>query len=118
MTLVEVIAGLALLGGVVTLLLVARGRLVSKAVESQRSAAAVKVMDGLLSEWWGSPDTFPRVGRGQREGWDWQITSVVSPSAASIDGSVVRVDLADPRGVAVSVELVLPTERSKRAPKK
>lgn len=110
MTLVEVVAGLALLATLMASLLAVKTRVVHQAGLTERRAQAVAAADQLLSEWWRNPKTFPRASAGMLpSGFGWR-TRIVNNSP-EVGGQVVRLEMFDGPDIAptVAVELLLPT---------
>src|SRR4029434_11142198 len=65
MTLVEVIAGLVVLGTLLAAVTVARGRFLRQWAEADRRVPATRAADALLSEWLsGSPQAVPIRSQG------------------------------------------------------
>ncbi|MEM8782380.1 MAG: prepilin-type N-terminal cleavage/methylation domain-containing protein [Planctomycetota bacterium] len=101
MTLVEVLAALALLGGLLASTVLAKGRLDRGAHEALRTQAAADAADRLLAGWYAQDPSrwrsgVPREGLGQISGTDsepgfvWKTSSeplrAFAPWAASLDG--------------------------------
>jgi type II secretory pathway pseudopilin PulG len=118
MTLIEVIAGLALLGTLLSLLLLARARHIHRAAESAQRLAAVTAADELLSTWWARPEAFPRSGGGDvpnHPALRWRTLPVPNPGLAALDAAAVRLEITDARNeLLTSVELALPAEGGRR----
>src|SRR5436190_9188313 len=68
MTLVEVVAGLALLGTLLAAVLVVRARYAHQSAAAERRLQAVAAADALLSAWHRDPPSLPRSGSGHVEG--------------------------------------------------
>src|SRR5688500_4635616 len=65
MTLVEVMAGLVVLGTLLAAVTVARGRFLRQWAEADRRMQATRAVDALLSEWLsGSPEAVPIHSQG------------------------------------------------------
>ena len=118
MTLIEVVAGLALLAAVLSLVFAARSHVARQQVRADRRLAAVAAADALLAAWWQDPSKFPRAGGGTVPGRPdlvWRTGIVPNPAAEALGSQAVRLEVtsAGPPGVAgarpvVSVEVVLP----------
>lgn len=115
MTLVEVVAGLALLAGVLTATLVVRAHMIRQMRTAERHRVALAAADELLSHWWQTPATFPRQASGPIErhpGLHWRTHLVANSGAARLDAQVVRLEIADAAAPAdvplASVELLVP----------
>ena len=117
-TLIEVLAGLALLASVLAALLVAKGNLARQWATSRRRCEAVQAADALLMRWWQDPELFPRSGDGEAPGgWRWHVEEATNPEAARLGGRVVRLELFEsvppPSGqkdALASVELLIPRQ--------
>src|SRR4051794_8506660 len=68
MTLVEVVAALALLGTLLAAVLVVRVRYARQSAAAERRLQAVAAADALLSAWHRDPRSLPRFGSGQVAG--------------------------------------------------
>lgn len=123
MTLIEVVAGLALLAAVLILVFAAKSHVARQQVRADRRLRAVAAADALLAAWWQDPATFPRAASGGvpgQPGLAWQTRIVPNPAAEALGGQAVRLDVfpggpgastddrAEPR---VSVEVVLPVPK-------
>lgn len=127
MTLIEVVAGLALLATVLVLVFSARDHVARQQVRADRRLAAVAAADALLADWMRSAETFPRASTGGVPGRPeliWTTRVVPNPPAEALGGQAVRLDVGraderaagdrvmetggDGRPVVVSVEVVLP----------
>ena len=127
MTLIEVLAGLALLAALLMTVLAARSRAALQWTRANERMRAVEAADRLLSEWWQDARSFPRAGEGVVEGPDgfrWRIRVVSNRPAERLGTEVVRLEVGRfPRGGAestgptasagaVAVEVVLPLEET------
>lgn len=112
MTLVEVLAGLALLGTVAASLVVARGNLIAQDGRARMTLESVAAAEDLLAEWWRNPTQFPRSATGACDTDRrllWRTSIVPNEAAAMINGQVVRLEIIDEHGtVLTTVELLLP----------
>ncbi len=113
-TLVEVMAGILLLGTLLTVLVVANGRLAAQSSRSRQAVEAYRVLDDLVDRWWIDPARFPRGGEGpvaERPGWRWRTRVVPSPAAATLAAEVIHVEVFGPsdetRQPTASVQVVL-----------
>src|SRR5688500_5138483 len=100
-TLVEVVAGLALMATLLVALLLVHGRSTRQAAAAERRLQAVAAADALLAEWWPSPATFPRSSSGwvDRGGTDfsWRTRLVANGEAERLGAAVVRLEVLDER---------------------
>lgn len=119
-TLIEVLAGLAILGSVTVALLLARGNLLAQHATAQQKLEAVRIADRLLGGWYAEGSTIPMDEQGAVEGhpgWSWQTQTVEMPSASDdpLPTGMLRVELFSansptPQSAIVTVEIVIPTE--------
>ena len=117
MTLVEVVASLALLASLLVGLLLAKARYTRQSALADRRLEAVRAADRLLSEWWADPARFPRRGAGRVDvvsNLAWQTSLVANPTLGELGAQVVRLQIIDDRpggltqgGVLATVEIVL-----------
>lgn len=117
MTLVEVMAGLAIMGTLVTGLLVATGRLKAQDLQAQLRLEACQVADDLLTGWWSPKEDFPRTGNGtvRRNGnWRWRTRPIRSNRAERMGAQVVALEvfpIGTHGGAPVArVDVLLPEE--------
>jgi type II secretory pathway pseudopilin PulG len=96
MTLVEVVAGLALLGSLLVGLLLTRAALVRQRVEADRRLEAIRSADALLSQWRVTGKPVPRQASG-RLGVDgqfvWRTRALRTERIAGNAFDVVRLEL-------------------------
>ncbi len=112
-TLVEVIAGLGLLGTLLVALVLARSRLLEQNALAQKKMDAAAVAERLLASWWTSGEPMPREERGEADGHRWQTRVVSNDALRACDGEILRLELlaqtpalsGDP---LVAVEIALP----------
>jgi prepilin-type N-terminal cleavage/methylation domain-containing protein len=117
MTLVEVVASLALLASLLVGLLLAKARFTRQSALADRRIEAVRAADRLLTEWWADPARLPRHGAGRIDGpadLSWQTSLVANPALGELGAQVVRLEIIDDRtgataagGVLATVEVVL-----------
>ncbi len=126
MTLVEVIAGLALLGSVLVAMLVARAGYMRQTARANRRLQAVAAADALLTAWHREPATL-HPGAGGTVAGDgrlaWRTSLVPSAEADGLGARVVRLEVLDERSAAspppvlATVEfLVEPEDHGQLAP--
>lgn len=99
MTLIEVVAGLVILGTILAALSIARGRFTRHWAEADRKLAATKALDALVTQWTQGPQaTVPinRQGRlpGSRTGI-WKTRALRNLDADKLNATVVRVEIFD-----------------------
>lgn len=117
MTLLEVIAGLALLASVLGAILVIKARVVRQSRAGAQREEAIAAADGLLRRWFIEPAKFPRMDRGTlpgQPGLSWRTYPVRNPPAEALGGQVVRLEIVSvpmaDRPPVVAVEVVVPLE--------
>jgi prepilin-type N-terminal cleavage/methylation domain-containing protein len=124
LTLVEVVAGLALLSTLLVAVLTTKARVTRQWSHAQRKLQAVAAADRLLGEWWPRRDEFPRQASGRvagDSGLRWRTEPVANPPLNALRTSVVRLDILDERAtrpadeVLASVEVVLDDESPRGA---
>jgi len=118
MTLVEVLAGTALLGTLLAGLLVSSSRLTALSRRSYEKEEACRAADDLLDGWWPKKEKIPRNQSGDvpnHPGWSWRtsVTRQIQVGTAKLD--VLAVDVRPSGGTAdandsgsVRVEVLLP----------
>lgn len=97
-TLMEVMAGLALLATVLVVVLQIEARYRHQAARAQRRAAAVRVADGLLTEWWQAPKGIPQAASGVATadtGFSWRTAPVADATVSELGGQIVRLEVFD-----------------------
>lgn len=117
MTLIEVVASLALLASLLVGLLLAKARYTRQSALADRRIEAVRAVDRLLAAWWAEPARFPRRGTGPIDGaadLSWRTSLVANPTLNELGAQVVRLEVIDdrpgappPEGVLATVEVVL-----------
>jgi prepilin-type N-terminal cleavage/methylation domain-containing protein len=119
LTLVEVVAGLALLSTLLVAVLTTKARVARQWSHAQRKLQAVAAADELLTRWWQHKEQFPRQSSGAvagDAGLRWRTTSLENPPLNALRTSVVRLDILDQRArrpsdeILASVEVVLDDE--------
>src|SRR3954469_13058968 len=79
LTLVEVVAGLALLATLLVAVLGTKARVTRQWAHANRRLEAIAAADKLLAAWWATPATFPRKSSGNvagDAGLSWRTTPV------------------------------------------
>ena len=116
LTLIEVVAGLALMGTLLAGMLTAKSRFTRQQVQSQRVLIAVEALDALLIEHWDEFQVMQRGWHGDFDGLDdmsWRASFVASGAASDWHCRVIRIEVLDQversRGESLaSVELLVP----------
>jgi prepilin-type N-terminal cleavage/methylation domain-containing protein len=111
MTLVEVLAGMALIGTLLVGILLAEGRATQQQAQAGRRVHACALADGLLSEWTAPGQSVPRESQGRVSGhpqWAWRTRVVKSSLPEELDCEVISVELyvADVATPMVDIEIV------------
>lgn len=117
MTLVEVVAGIALLSTLLVMILMAHRNHSAQIRKAKDRMKAIRVADELLSVWMASV-SLPRIGQREEvpgvSGWHWQIIPVpVTNDLSLLRATSVRLEIVDgsrPSGdkLLASVELMVP----------
>jgi type II secretory pathway pseudopilin PulG len=119
MTLVEVLAGLVVLGTLLAAVTVARGRFLRQWAEADRRVQATRAVDALLSGWLsGSVQAVPVHSQGPLVGGAvnqvWRTRLMRDPVAAELGAVVVRLEVFDTttsRRPTVTVDFLLQSPR-------
>ena len=115
-TLVEALAGTAIMGTLLAGILIARGRLAAQAGRAAMRVEACRAADDLLERWWPKRQEFPANDGGEiagRPGWTWRTREVASESAKRMHVRVVALEIFGPQPgpePAAGVEILLPAE--------
>jgi len=119
-TLVETIAGTALLGTLLASVLIAHAKIAVQARQSRQRMEACGIADELLRKWYAKPAQLPRDSSGTVEGkplWRWQTRTIENSDAAKLGGELFALDVfADgmDQGRGVHVELLAPKRQDKQ----
>ena len=117
-TLVEALAGTALLGTLLVSVLMTSARVNGQSARAQQRIQACQLADSLLQQWWDKRDQMPRSGGGpikEAKGWTWRTRTADSNEATALNAQIVVVEVYAPpvagegrQSPAASVELLLP----------
>ena len=115
LTLVEVLAGTALLGTLLVSILLADGRCRRQSKAAEDRVAACRIADELLESWWAESDHPWKAGSGKvdgHDGWRWRTRQVERELPEALDCEVLAVDVIAPgeERAAVTVELLVRKE--------
>lgn len=113
MTLVEVVAGLALLGSVLVGILLARAGYLRQAARSSRRLEAIAAADALLTAWHQDPALLKPESSGALAGDSqlaWRTAIVPSAEAQSLGARIVRLEVLDERAVASATPVLATVE--------
>jgi hypothetical protein len=120
LTLVEVVAGIAILGSVLVGVVLAKSRHTRQLALAQRRQAAVRAADSLINEWWTGSEGIPVNESGavpSAPSLVWETRIVDNRDVERLGARVVRVELRESESSTyredadrplVTVELVLP----------
>jgi len=106
LSLVEVVAGVALLATLLVGIVLAAGRHGAQLRAAEQRLAAVRAADRLLAQWYGEPAGPPRDATGPvtgAPGLVWRTRPLVQPDAEQLGLEIVRLEIRE-RGVAQSAE--------------
>jgi len=98
MTLVEVVAGTAILGTVLASVIIADARLTAQARKAAAMQEACEVADGLLEGWWSGQAPLPRNDEGTAAAggrWRWRMRVVPNKQAEALGAEVVALEIFD-----------------------
>ena len=98
-TLIEVLAGLVILGTLLVSIAAARGRFARQWVEADRRLTAVRATDKMLGDWMaGAEQTIPIQAQGDLAGapkcW-WRTREIASRGADELRARVIRLEVFD-----------------------
>jgi prepilin-type N-terminal cleavage/methylation domain-containing protein len=121
LTLIEVVAAIAILGTILVGIVLSSARLTHQAALARRQAVAVRAADELITGWWTAKEGVPVGAEGAVESDPtllWTVRLMENEPVARLGARVVRVAIreADPKTSAaaateeelVNVDLVIP----------
>lgn len=126
LTLIEVLAAIAILGTVLAGVVLSKSRHTHQLALSRRKNEAVRAADRLIGGWWTGSEGVPVGKSGPIEAdasLTWRTRIVPNDAIARLDARVVRVEILDagqgengpaPAAPVVTVDLVLPLEEDDR----
>jgi len=98
-TLIEVLAGLVILGTLLVSIAAARGRFARQWVEADRRLAAVRAADRLMADWMaGGEQNIPTQAQGELAGVPkclWRTREIRSQGAQDLRARVIRLEIFD-----------------------
>ena len=101
MTLIEVLAGLVVLGTLLAAVSIARGRFLTQWADADRRLVVTHSADILLAHWLTDPiRNVPLAGSGPLDdapGYDWRTVVLTDPASARIGAMTVRLEVFDHR---------------------
>jgi len=92
---------MALLGTVLTAVLLADARLTRQEALAQRRLEAQTIANSLLATWWDNRDELPRAADGDlgsHAGWRWRTSVMPNTAAEELGADVVRLEIVDTEG--------------------
>ena len=119
-TLVEVVAGLAVLGVLIASAATARARFSRQWAEAQRKLSAADAVDRMVAGWFdGGRDLIPVNARGNLEGLEsmtWRTSIRRDEAAESLESAIVRLDVYDGPRRIISLDLLKHVDPLKAEP--
>jgi len=119
LTLIEVVAGLALLGTLLTTIVLAKAKYIRQGASANRRMRAVLAADSLLTSWWQDLASFPRASTGQINGDQpliWQTRLMDHETVPGLVADVVRLEIIEgnkgekENQTLVTVDVMIPVE--------
>lgn len=108
-TLIEVLAALALLGSLAVAMVLSRGRLREQHALAEKKLEAVAVADAMLSQWWEGEGRQVPVGHSGEvagsPGWAWETESITNRELSRFDAQVIRLRILDTSMLGNPIEL-------------
>ncbi len=123
LTLIEVVAGLALMSSILVAVLFLKSRYARQQALADHHLQSLAAADALLSVWWQTPAKFPRQGSGavaSHPTLGWQTRTLPNPELARLGCQIIRLEITDRSSSAfgssdvVAVDVLLPAEGEKR----
>ena len=126
-TLIELLAGLVVLGVLLVAVGMARARFMRQSAEAEQRLADVRAADALLSRWLDGPSPqVPLHDQGRLDGSAdriWRTRLKNEPSASALGALVVRLEIVDGHGphgpnaqAEFAVDVLVHDVRTERAP--
>lgn len=113
LTLVEVLAGLALMGTLLVTMIVLKSRFTHQLVGSDKQLNGAAAADALLTDWWPNPAELPIGHSGTVQSspsLHWRTSLVINDTVTHFGGKVVRLEITSESNVVATVEVILPLE--------
>ncbi len=116
MTLIEVLAGLVVLGTLLASMTIARGRMLRQWGEADRKLQSIRAVDALVTTWLSGPSRdVPVNSQGALGGVPnclWRTRAMRDPAADALGAVIVRVDVIESATMSakplVTVDFLLP----------
>jgi hypothetical protein len=99
MTLIEIVAGLVILGTILASLAIARGRFARQWADAERKLSATRALDALIATWMQEPRV-PVNRQGplpQAPNLTWRTRAIRDRDAATLSAGILRVEVLDHR---------------------
>ncbi len=109
-TLIEVVAGLALLGTLLVSITLAKGRFTRQRAVADRQIQAIAATESLLAQWWQDLSTFPRQDTGEVPGaadLSWHTSLIDDADAQDAGAVIVRMQINDQRQTESAASLIV-----------
>jgi type II secretory pathway pseudopilin PulG len=98
-TLIEILAGVVILGTLLVSVAIARGRFLRQTAEADRRLAAIREADALLATWMSGPPQNVPVGKDgvldPAHNLTFRTRAIGDPDAARLGAIVVRLEVLD-----------------------
>ena len=124
-TLIEILAGLAVLGVLISSIMIARGRALRQWADADARLQASRAVDELVTTWIAgpeSPDRIPVPASGTLAGlpdYLWRTTYLSDPAARQLSANIVRLEVTKDRQRILSLDLLKrldAAQRQRRSP--
>jgi len=113
LTLIEVVAAIAILGTILVGIVLAKSRLTRQLVEADQRLAAVRAADELIAGWWTRDAGVPVDDAGvvdDHPEWSWRTHVMANPLIERWGARVVRVEVRPSEGHVVALPGQPPVE--------
>lgn len=98
-TLIETMAAMVILGGLVVGIVVAAGRLTVQSGLANERLKACRLADGLLESWWAEPENIPTHGAGtftEEPAWRWRTNVIQNHQTKPLHAEVIGLEIFAP----------------------
>ncbi len=116
-TLIEILAGLVVLGVLISTVMVARSRSMRQWADADRKLEAARAVDRMVAGWIGSaegPDKIPVPSIGTLQGVEgvtWETRWIADPAARTVGAGIVRLEVFQDRRPILTLELLKHLDR-------
>ena len=120
MTLIEVMAGVGIMGALLAGVVMAQANATRQRAMATERLLAIDAAQGLLRNWWTDPASLPRNAQGKSADgrFSWRTREYPNESVNQLGGQAVRLEILSAGDVApetmVSVDVVLPQKQPKQ----